>query len=1009
MGNFKTNIMKYKKIIFSSIFLTFTLVLLVFNKDVITKNPLISKYTFNSPSNAYIDYNDNIYIVDGSGMDIIKGNKDGEIDFIIKGGTSSNKGFYNLGGITSSEDGRIFIHGIRFKETSLYILDERILEYSSKGKFTKEIFKVSYEDNNLSPRQYGLIKGLTCKNGNLYFSLCSENNIEIYTTNINSNNESYNFNKISQYSFEDAWKSIHDVCIHLKENKVFCTDKKGIIWTLGETNEILFTGGPISEEYSLQSTPYRLSSSSDNELFFSDLGMWNIRKINLDTKEVSSVIDGINDSSLPKQEDREILYPVSYNNSKLLTVGNYVYSINLKTNPASKTTIENLNYSSKTMLRGAVVWIFCLCSIIICIFALIYLFKYIVSPKTSFIVKASSCAVIGTIIISVFISSLVISRSNENIKQTIKGNIMTISSLTNEAIDTEAFSRINSNSDYLNQDYQNIKEQMDAVLNAASENNIQIYYMLYKNVKDIAIGVMDSENFVSPAFPSVIVPEFYNQAAFEGRKVYDEINDLSGMWALCMSPILNKFGDTIGVLEIGIDMYAYSQYIQKQTLDIALNVGTLALIIILLIIEISAFSPVFKKSNEFEKNQSKHLSGECVSIIPEISRLLMFLVYVSNSLQSSFVPSMAMSAYDKEIFGIPKNIGGTLPVVVEMLAAATFSTIGGKLQNRLDCKKLMNLGAITSAIGYLIIGFIHGYSPLFWGKLLTGAGLGLCIVSLNSAAALLPEKSSQKAFSGISVGIISGIQVGIVIGSLLVEFFGYNNIFLFSAIVCLCIIFISYFMFNPTKSSPVSEENHTKNNAFKFLFSSRAGAFLIFIIIPAYIGATIIDYYIPIFSLESGLSETNVGQISLIYGIFMIFIEPIISPYVIKCIGLIKSIYLALSIFILGIFIFSTNPNIITMIIMVASYGISLGLGYAARSSYFSSLSETKKFGIDKAMGYFGMYENITQTFAPLLISPIMFIGVKFGSSIIATILLSGLILYFIVMCLHQIFKKRVD
>lgn len=1009
MGHPRTNIMKYKKIIFSSIFLIFTLILLVFNKDVITKNPFTSKYTFSSPSNAYIDTNDNIYIVDGSGMDIIKGNKDGEIDFIIKGGTNSDKGFYNLGGITSSKDGRIFIHGIRFKETSLYILDERILEYSEKGKFTKEIFKVSYEDNNLSPRQYGLIKGLTCKNDNLYFSLCNENNIEIYSANINSNNKSHNFNKINKYSFKDAWKSIHDVCIHLKENKVFCTDKKGIIWTLGETNEILFTGGPLSEEYSLQSTPYHLSSSSDNELFFSDLGMWNIRKINLDTKEISSVIDEINDSSLPKQEDREILYSVSYNNSRLLTVGNYVYSIDLKNHPASKTTIENLNYSSKTMLRGAVVWIFCLCSIIICIFAVLYLFKYIVSPKTSFIVKASSCAVIGTIIISVFISSLVLSRSNENIKQTIKGNIMTISSLTNEAIDTEAFSRINSNSDYLNQDYQNIKKKMDTVLNVASENNIQIYYMLYKNVKDIAIGVMDSENFVSPAFPSVIVPEFYNQAAFEGRKVYDEINDLSGMWALCMSPILNNFGDTIGVLEIGIDMHSYSQYIQKQTLDITLNVGTLALVIILLIIEIFAFSPAFKKSNMFEKNKSEHLSGECVSIIPEISRLLMFLVYVSNSLQSSFVPSMAMSAYDKEIFGIPKSVGGTLPVVVEMLAAAIFSAIGGELQKRLSCKKLMNLGAITSAIGYLIMGLMHGYSPLFWGKLLTGAGLGLCIVSLNSAAASLPEKSSQKAFSGISVGIISGIQVGIVIGSLLVEFFGYNNIFLFSAVVCLCIIFISYFMFSPTKSSSVSEENHTKNNAFKFLFSSRAGAFLIFIIIPAYIGATIIDYYIPIFSLESGLSETNVGQISLIYGIFMIFIGPVISPYVIKYIGLIKSIYLALSIFILGIFIFSTNPNIITMIIMVVSYGISLGLGYAARSSYFSSLSETKKFGADKAMGYFGMYENITQTFAPLLISPIMFIGAKFGSKVIATILLSGLILYFIVMCLHQRFKKRVD
>ena len=140
MGNSGANIMKYKKIIFSSVFIIFTLILIAFNKDVITKNPFMPKYTFSSPSNAYIDTHDNIYIVDRSGMGIIKGNKDGEIDFIIKGGTNSDKGFYNLGGITSSEDGRIFIHAIRFKGTSLYILDERILEYNGQNPDSGNIY-----------------------------------------------------------------------------------------------------------------------------------------------------------------------------------------------------------------------------------------------------------------------------------------------------------------------------------------------------------------------------------------------------------------------------------------------------------------------------------------------------------------------------------------------------------------------------------------------------------------------------------------------------------------------------------------------------------------------------------------------------------------------------------------------------------------------------------------------------------------------------------------------------
>lgn len=974
-------ISKKRLIIMSVIVFALTVCAFLVNPGFWRISPFAGDYTFDEAENAYVDAQGYIYVIDSSKMNIVKGTPDGRLLYSIPGGKSEGSGFYVADDITVTTGGRVFVHSVRYHGASLYISEESILEYSSSGKYTGEIFKVTYDEEGFRPRQLGLIRGMGFIGGVLRFAYCGENELLFYAMEDGGNEPSV----LSSYPLENAYQRVNDICF-TDDSRVFYTDKTGIICEIN-SREPVYAGGDLGESYVLESIPYRLSYA--DALYFTDLGMWNIRRLSLSDGTITSVTGLPDGAPLPPIDEREFLYNISANGGLLVTVGDAVTVVDLHTGQAQD--FEGFRYPPAAVILNIASWLLCLCSAVLLLYIVFILLKRLISPSTSTNVKVAAAAIAGIAVVSAMISLLVLTRSNERISETVAETIKTINALASAEIDADALGRINSNRDFAGEEYNTVKQHLDRVLSEAESIGVEIYYLLYKNHGDIPIGVMDSEYLVSPVFPSIIVPEFYAQAAIEGQMAYDHIRDISGQWALAMNPVRDSFGNIAGVLEIGIDMYAYEQYMRAQTRDVILSIASLTLIIVLVVMECAAFAPAISKRAKMAEQISFDHDIHTESF-PETARLLTFLLFTVNCFQDCFVSYLAMNSYDGTL--LSHAIGGSLPVVAEAFAVALFAAIGGVVNPKVGGRRLCLTGTLITAAGFVIAGLVPGYMPLLFGKILVGAGLGLCIVSVSAGAAALPGEGISKAFSGITFGTISGIQVGLVAGSLVVEFIGYQNIFLLSAGVSGVCAVVTLMLFYPPRQARTAAVKKKAAHRFSFLFTTRAGVFLLFMLVPAYVGACVIDYYMPIFTLSNGLSEANVGQISILYGVFVLFIGPAMTPWITRRLGSLRAIIIAPVILAAGMALFAVFPTVWAMIALVVLYGVSLCFGYAMRGAFYASMPEVIKFGSDEAMGYFGMVENITQMCAPMLIATVMISGPRTGAVVVGAILVGGLAVF---------------
>lgn len=957
-----------KKIAVLLIMLLAASITLFFNREFLV---IDSAYILDSPSDAYMDGDGGLYVIDRSKMDIVKAAPDGSFAYVIHGGENSENGFYNVNEIAFSPDGRVFVHGLRFEGQSLYLADERILEYTSGGRFVRELYKVSYDHSGLEPRQEGLIHGLDYQDGLLRFTHCGEAGISVYELS-----DGKDAVLTYQIPISDAWRVVQDVCVSPDGQRVFYTNKLGELWEVSVAGSARLDTRPSADSV-LESTPYKLALASSGSLLFSDLGTWSVRAIDLETGSLKTVFGIADGAPVPDFEEREILYSISVAGSDAITVGDAIYAVGPDWDVRLR--MDSFPFSAGRIALIAIMWVLCLLSAVIGL----YLFAKLVLVifTRSSIVKLAAAVVVLTIVISFFISALVISGMNANIEEHNKQTILYVTSLGASLTDGEALSRITSNKDYQNEDYNAIKAVLDEIQHKSDMYELDLYYLLYKNIGDIALGVMDSEDLVSPAYPYGISPEFYDQSAYEGKIVYGQVGDTTGMWGFALCPVLDASGEIAGVLEIGIDLNAHLQFLRGQVTDVILNVFAIAVVFILLTIEVATFMP-FIRLKERAVSESA----------PYIMRILTFLLFAAYSLQDSFIPVLAMKSYTP-IFGIPQSVGGALPITVEMLAIAVFSVVSGSLSSRVDRKRLMIFGPSLVVVGFMMIAVNSTFWFLMAGKFLIGSGLGISITMINGAAAGLPVNIREQAFDGISFGMISGMQVGIVVGSLVVGFLGYSIVFYLSAAITLAALVLSAFLLRPAQPAltPVREK---KPGLLRFIFNPRTGGFLFLILAPALTVATLVEYYIPIFASDNQLTEANVGQISLIYGIFIILVGPAISPRLLSRIGAARGVSLAVLTAVLGIALFALLPGIPSMLVMVFMYGVSQSFGISARYSRFASFREVERYGSDRAMGVYGMFENLAQSFAPILIASVMALGLSAGASIIGLFIMGAFIIY---------------
>ena len=139
----------------------------------------------------------------------------------------------------------------------------------------------------------------------------------------------------------------------------------------------------------------------------------------------------------------------------------------------------------------------------------------------------------------------------------------------------------------------------------------------------------------------------------------------------------------------------------------------------------------------------------------------------------------------------------------------------------------------------------------------------------------------------------------------------------------------------------------------------------------------------PLYAAKEGISEANIGVITLVYGIATAYLTSVTVEKITKRVGARLAITIASVITMVSLIIFILSPSISTMILVVMVMGIADSFGYPALSSYFSGIAEVKQYGEENALGISGMVEGISSTIAPFIFATALFLGIQMGMLII--------------------------
>lgn len=106
--------------------------------------------------------------------------------------------------------------------------------------------------------------------------------------------------------------------------------------------------------------------------------------------------------------------------------------------------------------------------------------------------------------------------------------------------------------------------------------------------------------------------------------------------------------------------------------------------------------------------------------------------------------------------------------------------------------------------------------------------------------------------------------------------------------------------------------------------------------------------------------------------------------------------------------IYAINPSVITLLLTLILLGISDSYGLPMQSNYYTDLDEVRRYGYDRAMGVYSLFENMSQVFGSFIFGVIYTYGVKEGLILAGGVLLALAFLFCLMDKLPKACNKRM-
>lgn len=924
-------------------------------RPLFTDAPFSTAYAFDGPSGVFPGESGRLYIIDQGKKTVLITDGQGKLLRSIDCGTDGDSEPYYASLVAEGADGSIYVADTRYAGQGTRISQERIFRYDADGENGTCIYLIDYEAiEQEAPLQYGNILSLREENGALVFTRKTDNGLAVCQLDLASG-------RLQSAGYDLPGQYISDADAEPGTLRPIFTNRLGQVCTVTDgATEVLLDEGRTSW----------MLCAEEGRIYYSDIAANAVLCYDLETGREEIVL-----------EAPDILYGVQTAGGRLYTT-DYMGYYMLEDGEASY--VDALTYS-QPLLRCALWAALFLGGLLAVAVAYLLLAPALHRPKSELFQRMA--IVLGvSLCMGCLVGYITITQMVSNQKATVMEQLNLFCDILVENTDTEALANIDSLADYKGEDFNQVKEPLDALTRMGYENGMYYYYAIYSTDGEIIYTIMDFEETLPARYPVYAYgEEGYTEVLAEGESV-EFGGDVSsyGSWAFVLKPIRDAAGTPIAIMEVGTNLDDLDSQIQELVKEVALTILSMAVVLLMIIVEI-----IFYAEHRERKRKNLALPGLAAQFP---LRLLIFLAYLVDCMQDAFVSILANQLYTP-ILGIPQSVGAALPLSAQVFAAAVMAFLGGGLSRKVGVKKTLVGGFLLEITGCLLCGAGGTYFSLLGGKAVIGMGLGLIIVSLNAIAARgEDEAESAKAFTDISAGTLAGVTAGAGVGSIILSFGHYSMVYFAGAAILLIGLALS-FSGRDYKEVAVAKAKE-EVGFFRFLFNRQVITFLLLMLLPFLMGLSFREYFFPIYAAELGMSETMIGRLYLICGLLVIYAGPQLTGKLIARLGGKWTVTLASALIIAAPLLYVAIPTLATTIVGVLLLSVAISFGYAAQSTYYSELPSVEHYGGGRAMGIYSLFENIGQTIGPMIYGLAMMLGYRSGLGLIGGAMLALLLLF---------------
>ena len=924
-------------------------------RPLFTDAPFSTAYAFDGPSGVFPGESGRLYIIDQGKKTVLITDGQGKLLRSIDCGTDGDSEPYYASLVAEGADGSIYVADTRYAGQGTRISQERIFRYDADGENGTCIYLIDYEAiEQEAPLQYGNILSLREENGALVFTRKTDNGLAVCQLDLASG-------RLQSAGYDLPGQYISDADAEPGTLRPIFTNRLGQVCTVTDgATEVLLDEGRTSW----------MLCAEEGRIYYSDIAANAVLCYDLETGREEIVL-----------EAPDILYGVQTAGGRLYTT-DYMGYYMLEDGEASY--VDALTYS-QPLLRCALWAALFLGGLLAVAVAYLLLAPALHRPKSELFQRMA--IVLGvSLCMGCLVGYITITQMVSNQKATVMEQLNLFCDILVENTDTEALANIDSLADYKGEDFNQVKEPLDALTRMGYENGMYYYYAIYSTDGEVIYTIMDFEETLPARYPVYAYgEEGYTEVLAEGESV-EFGGDVSsyGSWAFVLKPIRDAAGTPIAIMEVGTNLDDLDSQIQELVKEVALTILSMAVVLLMIIVEI-----IFYAEHRERKRKNLALPGLAAQFP---LRLLIFLAYLVDCMQDAFVSILANQLYTP-ILGIPQSVGAALPLSAQVFAAAVMAFLGGGLSRKAGVKKTLVGGFLLEITGCLLCGAGGTYFSLLGGKAVIGMGLGLIIVSLNAIAARgEDEAESAKAFTDISAGTLAGVTAGAGVGSIILSFGHYSMVYFVGAAILLIGLVLS-FSGRDYKEVAVAKAKE-EVGFFRFLFNRQVITFLLLMLLPFLMGLSFREYFFPIYAAELGMSETMIGRLYLICGLLVIYAGPQLTGKLIARLGGKWTVTLASALIIAAPLLYVAIPTLATTIVGVLLLSVAISFGYAAQSTYYSELPSVEHYGGGRAMGIYSLFENIGQTLGPMIYGLAMMLGYRSGLGLIGGAMLALLLLF---------------